>query len=42
LLALILCIWLMTFASGQSWLTTALFSAIGTVFFFIGRQRRHT
>jgi len=41
LMALVLCGWLLTFASGQSWLTTALFSAIGTIFYFTGRQRRH-
>jgi amino acid transporter len=40
LLALILCIWLMTFASGQSWLTTALFAAIGTVFYFATYRRQ--
>ncbi len=42
LMALILCAWLMTFASGQSWLTTGLFSAIGTIFYFAGRQRQQT
>ena len=40
LLALILCTWLMTFASAQSWLTTALFSAIGSAFYFTTRKLR--
>jgi amino acid transporter len=40
LLALILCVWLMTFASLQSWLTTAVFSAAGSAFYFTSRQRQ--
>ncbi|MSQ98340.1 MAG: amino acid permease [Xanthomonadales bacterium] len=39
LMALILCGWLMTFASSRSWLTTAAFSAIGAVFYLATRKR---
>jgi amino acid transporter len=38
LMAVLLCLWLMTFASGQSWLTTAIFSALGTVFYALTRR----
>ena len=40
LVALILCCWLITFASGQSWLTTGIFSAIGTVFYLATFRRK--
>lgn len=36
---LILCGWLMTFASGQSWLTTAAFSATGAALYLATRKR---
>jgi len=39
LMALILCGWLMTFASGQSWLTTAAFSTIGAAFYLATHKR---
>lgn len=38
-MALVLCCWLMAFASGQSWLTTVTFSAIGAAFYLATRKR---
>ncbi len=38
-LGLMLCGWLMTFATSQSWLTTAVFSTIGTAFYFATGRR---
>lgn len=40
LVAVLLCLWLTTFASGQSWLTTGIFSALGTVFYILTRRSR--
>ncbi len=41
-MALILCVWLCSFASGQSWLTTGVFSALGTALYFLALRRPHT
>ena len=41
MLALILCFWLMSFASGQSWLTAGIFAALGTVFYLATYQRHY-
>jgi len=38
LLAVLLCLWLITFAGSQSWLTTAIFSVLGTVFYALTRR----
>jgi len=38
-LALGLCLWLTTHASAQSWLTTGVFAAFGTVLYFIAFRR---
>jgi len=40
LVALVLCCWLITYAGGQSWLTTGIFAAIGTVFYLATFRRK--
>ncbi|MBE9549113.1 MAG: amino acid permease [Proteobacteria bacterium] len=38
-LALVLCLWLMTHASMESWLTTSVFMLLGSVMYFVTRRR---
>ena len=40
-LALILCLWLTTFASMTAWLTTAGFFALGSVLYFVSAKKRN-
>lgn len=38
--ALLLCLWLITFASSTAWLTTAVFFALGSLLYFVSAGRR--